>query len=145
MLRTLQEDILALCTVLLSPASLDPFLPLVAKLESLLIAMLGGSQSHLRSVASVLLNVLYSSFLISSRRYDCHDWQLESPLPVTISEVGKPMTLEIHVENASNLQLCLCSPSSKSTMSCDVLAPRVFSTHPLHFSSQTYLFSTAAL
>ena len=135
---------LALCAVLLSPTSLDHFLPLFAKLESLLIAMMGGSQSSLRSVATVLLNVLYVFFPECHFRYDCHDWQLDSPLPVTVSEVGKPMTLEIRVESTDNLTLFVCSPSSESSMPCDVLSPRVFTSHPLHFSPQTYLSWIAA-
>lgn len=145
MLSTLREDVLTLCSVLLSPTSLDSFLPLFTRLESLLIAMLGASQSSLRSVATVLLNVLYVFFHYHHDRYDCHDWQLESPFPVTVSEVGKPMTLEIHVESADDLLLFMCSPSSKTTTPCDVLAPRVFSSHALRFSPQTYPFSIAAL
>ena len=135
-----------LCAVLLSPTGLDSFLPLFVKLEALLVAMMGATQSSLRSSAIVLLNVLSVFQQLNHRRYDCHDWQLESPLPVTISEVGKPMALEIRIEDdLDGLLLCMCSPSSETTTPCDVLAPRVFSTHSLRYSPQTFRLFLPAL
>ena len=72
----------------------------------------------------------YSSF-------DGHDWQLNSPLPVTITEVGKRVDFLISIEEdqvASDLVLFYSSSFSFKDVASDVLAPRIITRHELIIS-----------
>ena len=56
--KTIQSDVCLITTVSLTPLGRIQFLPLYRKMESFLICLLGHSNSSLRGLSTVLLNVL---------------------------------------------------------------------------------------
>ena len=70
-------------------------------------------------------------------RFDGHDWQLNSPLPVTITEVGKNVDFLISLEEdqlSSDWVLLYSSSFSFKDVASDVLAPRIITRHQLMIS-----------
>ena len=70
-------------------------------------------------------------------RFDGHDWQLNSPLPVTVTEVGKNVDFLISIEEdqlSSDWILLYSSSFSFKDVASDVLAPRIITRHQLMIS-----------
>lgn len=115
-------------------------MPFIAKVEELLIAMLGLESAETQLFATIMLNCLYeiqysSVFFLLIFRYDGHFWQQDTPFPVTISEVGKNMMISLPDEfnaNASDsLMLYLASPFPCPHTAIDVLSPRMITCHSI--------------
>ena len=93
--QRIEQDLKHILCVSFSLVGSQRFRVLYNKMESFLISLLGHISPEVRFFAIVQLNSLYEHEERLICRYDGHDWQLSSPFPVHIQEVGEDMVIEI--------------------------------------------------